>query len=219
MQKYISPFLFHRRKFDIRCFVLVTATPLVSAYFYPHGYIRTSSFPFSLKNCSNKYIHLTNDAIQKKASEYSKYESGNKVTFETFQQYLELFHQHAQVNFFTDILPLMRELVLLSIKSANNFHNSSKEHTFEVLGYDFMLDEELQPWLIEINTNPCLETGCEVLDAIIPSMLENAIKIAVDPIFKPPKMEEWSMKELLGCSERLLESNRFELIYSQLHDE
>lgn len=81
VQKYISPFLFHRRKFDIRCFVLVTSTPLVSAYFYPTGYIRTSSFEFSLKNCSNKYIHLTNDAIQKKATEYSKYENGNKVTF------------------------------------------------------------------------------------------------------------------------------------------
>jgi len=34
-----------------------------------------------MKNCSNKYIHLTNDAIQKKATEYSKYESGNKITF------------------------------------------------------------------------------------------------------------------------------------------
>ena len=50
----------------------------------------------------------------------------------------------------------MRELVLLSIKSAKNFDGSSKEHTFEILGYDFMLDEDLQPWLIEINTNPSL---------------------------------------------------------------
>ena len=44
IQKYITPFLFHRRKFDIRCFALVTATPLISAYFYPIGYIRTSSY-------------------------------------------------------------------------------------------------------------------------------------------------------------------------------
>jgi len=44
VQKYINPFLFHRRKFDIRCFALVTATPSITAYFYPTGYIRTSSF-------------------------------------------------------------------------------------------------------------------------------------------------------------------------------
>ncbi len=73
VQKYIHPFLFHRRKFDIRCFVLVTSSPFITSYFYPRGYIRTSSIEFSLKNCSNKLIHLTNDAVQKKASEYSKY--------------------------------------------------------------------------------------------------------------------------------------------------
>jgi hypothetical protein len=34
-----------------------------------------------------------------------------------------------------------------------------------------MLDEDMQPWLIEINTNPCLETGCEILNEIIPTMV------------------------------------------------
>lgn len=61
--------------------MLVTATPSISAYFYPLGYIRTSSYEFTAKNCANKYVHLTNDAIQKKAAEYSKFESGNKVRF------------------------------------------------------------------------------------------------------------------------------------------
>jgi hypothetical protein len=42
------------------------------------------------------------------------------------------------------------------------------------------------------------------LDSIIPAMLENAIKIAVDSVFKPPKVDDWSLKELLGCSEKLL---------------
>ena len=103
----------------------------------------------------------------------------------------------------------MRDLVAISIRSTNNFRNSSKEHTFEILGYDFMIDEDLHPWLIEINTNPCLETSCEILSDIIPSMLENSIKIAVDPVFKPPKIDDWSLNELLGCSERLLQPNHF----------
>ena len=31
-----------------------------------------------------------------------------------------------------------------------------KESNFELLGLDFMIDENFNPWLIEVNTNPCL---------------------------------------------------------------
>lgn len=44
-----------------------------------------------------------------------------------------------------------------------------------------MLDEDLNPWLIEFNTNPCLETGSSLLSRIIPDMLDNAFRIALDP--------------------------------------
>jgi tubulin--tyrosine ligase len=37
-------------------------------------------------------------------------------------------------------------------------------HTFEIYGFDFMLDENFKVYLIEVNTNPCLETaGCPLL--------------------------------------------------------
>ena len=48
--------------------------------------------------------------------------------------------------------------------------------SFEIFGYDFMLDEDLKPWLIEVNTNTCLELTSHYLARLIHSMLENAIK-------------------------------------------
>lgn len=35
----------------------------LKAYWYEHGYIRTSSKIFNLNNIQDKFIHLTNDAI------------------------------------------------------------------------------------------------------------------------------------------------------------
>lgn len=50
-----------------------------------------------------------------------------------------------------------------------------------------MIDENFKVYLIEANTNPCLEISSPLLSKLIPSMLENAFKIAVDPIFPPPE--------------------------------
>ena len=36
-------------------------------------------------------------------------------------------------------------------------------NAFELLGFDFMLDSDLNVYLIEVNTNPCLDTPCMLL--------------------------------------------------------
>ncbi len=46
----------------------------------------------------------------------------------------------------------------------------------EIFGLDFMIDENFKVWLIEVNTNPCLEVYCSVLAKIIPSLIENAFR-------------------------------------------
>ena len=49
-------------------------------------------------------------------------------------------------------------------------------NSFEVLGYDFMINDDFQLNLIEVNTNPCLETDSPLLSRIIPECLEASIK-------------------------------------------
>ena len=67
IQRYIErPLLISNRKFDIRCFCMLTSiNGIMKGYFYEDGYIRTSSCEFDLEDLGNRFIHLTNDAVQK----------------------------------------------------------------------------------------------------------------------------------------------------------
>ena len=75
VQQYISnPLLYNARKFDIRVYMMVTINNgSLKGYWYQEGYIRTSSFVWSIHEIEDKYIHLTNDAIQKNCEEYGLY--------------------------------------------------------------------------------------------------------------------------------------------------
>ena len=92
IQKYIEkPLLYNKRKFDIRCYILITSiNGIQKGYWYQDGYIRTSSTEYSLSNLSNRMIHLTNDAVQKNSDDYGKFESGNKVITVYFILYINL---------------------------------------------------------------------------------------------------------------------------------
>jgi hypothetical protein len=39
-----------------------------------------------------------------------------------------------------------------------------------------MIDEKFKPYLIEINTNPAIETTCPICLRVIPNMIENALR-------------------------------------------
>lgn len=38
-----------------------------------------------------------------------------------------------------------------------------RKHTFELYGFDFILNSDFKIYLIEVNTNPCLEESSNLL--------------------------------------------------------
>lgn len=211
LQKYLEkPFLIHKRKFDFRCYSMITSiNGVLQGYFYADGYIRTASCEFSIKDPTNNFMHLTNDAIQKHCDDYGKFEDGNKLSYKDFQRYLDFYCSDKKLNFFQDILPQIKSLTNDTMKACFfNLDPKRRLHTMEIFGYDFMLDANGKVWLIEINTNPCLELASGYLSRLIPSMVENAFRIALDPLFPPP----------LGKSCEVLIDNKFELIFNQAKD-
>jgi hypothetical protein len=63
IQKYIErPLLIDGRKFDIRLWVLISFDN--RCYLFQEGYIRTSSYKFTLDTINQPMVHLTNNAVQ-----------------------------------------------------------------------------------------------------------------------------------------------------------
>lgn len=184
IQKYIEkPLLVNCRKFDIRVWVLVTQSE--NCYFFPQGYLRTSSEKFSLENLDSTFIHLTNNAIQKEGTEYGKFEAGNQMSFKQFQEYLLAHHGNIRVNSMISIMKSQIITSLLSVKGKLN--PNGRLGCFEIFGYDFIIDSCFKPWLIEVNTNPCIELSSPLLEQIIPRMLDDALELALDSAFAGPR--------------------------------
>ena len=82
-----------------------------------------------------------------------------------------------KTDFVADIVPKLKELARDSMRAVcRKVDPVRKAFSFEIYGYDFMLDEDMNPRLIEVNTNPCLELSCPFLSRLIPQMVENALK-------------------------------------------
>ncbi len=88
-----------------------------------------------------------------------------------------------------DLVPQMKELIIKSMYSVRKkIDPFRRKSCFELFGYDFILDEDFNVWLIEVNTNPCIEESSELLKILLPRMIEDMVKLTVDQMF--PKIKK-----------------------------
>jgi len=71
----------------------------------------------------------------------------------------------------TTMLSAYSRFILCNFIEKISIFAGKKEYQFEIFGYDFMIDSQAKVWLIEINTNPCLEESSPLLHKLIPRML------------------------------------------------
>ena len=73
---------------------------------------------------------------------------------------------------YNDLVPKIKEGMKMTMESVRRkINRNQRVHCFEIFGYDFMIDENLKVWLIEVNTNPCLEESSPILEALLPRMV------------------------------------------------
>ena len=129
-------------------------------------------------------VHLVNDGVQNKEESYGKFEEGNKLSLIDFAQRVDAPNNWLQET----LIPRMETIMKYTIDAAHARLNPKKRQAcFELLGFDFMLDADLRVDLIEINSNPCLETwSCPLLEGLIPKLVDDVLRVGLDSILPPP---------------------------------
>lgn len=108
------------------------------------------------------------------------------MSYGDFQKYLDKHHK--KVNFVRDIQPQINKLSADCFRSVfGKIDMKRRINTFEIFGLDFMLDDDFKVYLIEVNTNPCLQTSeSPLLSRLVPAMVDNTFRLVIDPLFPPP---------------------------------
>ena len=181
LQKYIEkPLLYRGRKFDVRIWVLLTHN--MKVYIFKEGHLKATSSLFSLEN-KNFFVHLTNYSVQKYSNDFGKKEIGNEISFDDFEKSLREEY-NLEINIRKYLLKQFKKIIEVSMKSVKKIINiNQRKGSFEIFGYDFMLDEELNPFLLEINTNPGLEISSPLISKLIPRMIDDALRLTIDEVF------------------------------------
>ncbi|KAK7099450.1 hypothetical protein V1264_003588 [Littorina saxatilis] len=179
ISKYIdNPLLIGGKKFDLRLYVLVTSFRPLKCYMYRLGFCRfcTVKYNANVSELDNMFVHLTNVSIQKTGEDYNAIHGG-KWTVENLRLYLEGTRgKEVSDKLFDDI----NWLTVHSLKAVAGVISNDR-HCFECYGYDIIIDDNLKPWLIEVNASPSL-TATTSSDRIMKyNLMSDVCNIVIPP--------------------------------------
>ncbi|KAG7226896.1 hypothetical protein INR49_022191 [Caranx melampygus] len=185
VQQYIKrPLLLKGKKFDVRSYLLIACTAPFMVFFR-HGYVRLTCDLYDPKS-NNLSAHLTNQYMQKKNPLYAELKEDTVWSIEKFNTYVnDRFHRRMQ--------QIMTQC-FFAVKSKLD----RRLGLFDLIGCDFMVDEDFKVWLLEMNSNPALHTNCEVLKEVIPTTVVETLDLTLE-IFNKCRLRQMILPL---CSQR-----------------
>lgn len=218
-QKYlVNPLLINNKKFDVRAYCLISqCTEEKFVAFYGPGYLRVALEEFHNGNWDNQYIHLNNIAVQKNHKDYKEKREQSIWNFSQLNEYVNGVVDANNSNLYprdwanTTFIKEMKHIMSTVMKGSYQSFEK-KNGTFDLLGFDFMVDDTLSVKLIEVNTNPALhKNDGEWLKELFPKLVADTLDIVL------------SANEITGEDDELLKesmakgrNNMFEKIFEKM---
>ncbi|XP_060074417.1 tubulin glycylase 3A-like [Ylistrum balloti] len=182
VQRYITnPLLLDGRKFDIRAYMLIGST-VPFLVLYHKGYVRLCCTKYDT-NDTSLMTHLTNQFVQKKDPNYKENKEDTAWSMDKFNDYV---NQHIQpksnieLDWVYNTLTKQMQKIMIHCFNSVKHKLQTRMGYFDLFGLDFMVDQDMKVWLIEVNVNPALHCNCSALKEVIPAVVEETLHISIE---------------------------------------
>lgn len=184
-------------------------------WFYNQFYLRFCLEDYDTGMLKNKYAHLTNNSIQKYNTKIGNNELNtsmwDRATFEKC-----ISDSYGEDKFKT-MLAKMKEIVIATILGTiDQVHG--RRGSFEQLGYDMMIDEDLNPWLIEVNSSPAMDYSTPITRKLVKAVMEDIAKIIVDLRRKKSKTKSAGEFKLIYSGEKEFKNKYYRMCIGEANN-
>ena len=192
VQRYIAnPYLIDGLKFDLRIYCLVYGCDPLRIYVYKEGLARFSTDKYVKPNISNikdRYMHLTNYAINKQSKNFvyncdsENPNIGHKRSLEFIWNYIDENGGNSDQLKITIQEYIVKTLCAVQPKLSRCYrscqpNNINNNICFELLGFDILLEDNLKPWLLEVNHSPSFNIDTPFDNKIKTELIKDTVKL------------------------------------------
>ncbi|CAD8205143.1 unnamed protein product [Paramecium pentaurelia] len=179
-----------KRKFDIRQWIIVSDVQPLTIWMYKECYIRFCGVEYNTDDLKNRYAHLTNFSVQKQNEDNQ--EEKLMMTQEEFSQIIK----ERGFDFEREVREKFKNIIIATMKSCKKSFEIRK-NTFEVFGLDFIVDDDCNPWLIEVNASPTFAFSTPVTERLNKMGLTDLGHFIVEYIYNKTKKKNYGGWELI----------------------
>ena len=90
------------------------------------------------------------------------------------------------------MLPKINDVVWRTLKGIQENIDQTEKNCFEVYGFDVVLDEELNPWVIEVNLSPACSERADWLTQMLDDSCFDALRHIQSRILMANPVESWT---------------------------
>lgn len=107
----------------------------------------------------------------------------------------------------------MKEIIIKTIRSGQESGIEHRPNCFEIYGFDFMLDRQLNPWLLEVNLSPACAERTEWLVQMLDKMADGLFQHLERKMYKITDDFKGATKTYLSRQKNHEPENAWKLIY------